>query len=387
MFKVDITLVFRAMFLSLMLMLSQVGFAKEVVSVTKADIKVELIQELKKDGYLSDKMATEVSGKYITEEDKKPIAEVIIKESKSITWEKWLSWTNFFKVLGIILCLIAFSGFLKKIILGLWDLIVAVPQYVYQTGFLGLFGTGVLRPDLIWESQSFYVALFSSFALLMVLAWVIEAYPKVLEFVKKLFNLGIPFESILSFYGMLYFGALAWFYQSSIFGFFAAVCLSGVFSFTMKYMPGVLFLDFKEKMLNAVVFGHLAVLAIYVYFFMTMPEITKYYDVGIQYYCTIAMSVGLLVGASPFYKRGTAMGYALMFVVLFFLANYGYFFMDLKVIGSIVSCFFVLLVLEWLGYIGFKGGLIVGCATLGASLYALSLLLEKYGSMIILSLS
>jgi len=80
-------------------------------------------------------------------------------------------------------------------------------------------------------------------------------------------------------------------------------------------------------------------------------------------------------------------GYALMFVVLFFLANYGYFFMDLKVIGSIVSCFFVLLVLEWLGYIGFKGGLIVGCATLGASLYALSLLLEKYGSMIILSLS
>ena len=61
-------------------------------------------------------------------------------------------------------------------------------------------------------------------------------------------------------------------------------------------------------MLNAVVFGHLAVLVIYVYFFVTMPEITKYYDVGIQYYCTIAMSVGLLVGASPFYKRGTAMG-------------------------------------------------------------------------------
>lgn len=87
MFKVDITLVFRAMFLSLMLMLSQVGFAKEVVSVTKADIKVELIQELKKDGYLSDKMATEVSGKYITAEDKKPIAEVVVKESKGITWD------------------------------------------------------------------------------------------------------------------------------------------------------------------------------------------------------------------------------------------------------------------------------------------------------------
>lgn len=379
--------IMRVWFLAMLMMFSQLGFAAESTVLTKADVKIELIKEMKKDGYLSDKMATEVSGKYITEADKKPIVETVVTKGSSISWQEWLSWTNFFKVLGVILFLIAFSGLLKKIVLGMWHLIVAVPQFVYQTVFLGLFSTGLLRPDLIWESQAFYVVLFSSFAFLMVLAWVAEAYPKVLAFVKKFFNLGIPFESILSFYGMLYFGALAWFYHSSIFGFFAAVCLSGVFSFTMKYVPGILFLDFKEKMLNAVVFGHLAVLLIYVYFFRTMPEITKYYDIGIQYYCTIAMSVGLLVGASPFYKRGTALGYAVLFVALFFLASYGYFFLDLKVIGSIVSCFFVLLVLEWLGYIGFQGGLIAGCAVLGASLYAVSMLLEKYGQMLILSLN
>ena len=198
---------------------------------------------MKKDGYLSDKMATEVSGKYVTEKDKSPITEIktIKIEDSGITWSKWLSWTNFLKVIGIILLLIAFSGVLQKIIKGLWVLIVAVPQYIYQSVFLSLFGTGLIRPDLIWESQSFYIALFSSFAILMVLAWIAEAYPKVLEFVKKLFNLGIPFESVLSFYGMLYFGALAWFYHSSIFGFFAAVCLSGVFFFTMKYVPGIFF--------------------------------------------------------------------------------------------------------------------------------------------------
>lgn len=379
--------IMRIWVIAMLMLFSQLGFAAEATVLTKADVKIELIKEMKKDGYLSDKMATEVSGKYITEADKKPIVETVVTKGSSISWQEWLSWTNFFKVLGVILVLIAFSGVLKKLVLGMWHLIAAVPQFVYQTAFLGLFGTGLLRPDLIWESQAFYVVLFSSFAFLMVLAWIAEAYPKVLAFVKKFFNLGIPFESILSFYGMLYFGALAWFYHSSIFGFFAAVCLSGVFSFTMKYVPGILFLDFKEKMLNAVVFGHLAVLVIYVYFFRTMPEITKYYDIGIQYYCTIAMSVGLLVGASPFYKRGTALGYAVLFVALFFLASYGYFFLDLKVIGSIVSCFFVLLVLEWLGYIGFQGGLIAGCAVLGASLYGVSMLLEKYGQMLILSLN
>lgn len=379
--------ILKVWLVAMLMLFSQIGFAAETTTLTKADIKIELIQGMKKDGYLSDKMATEVSGKYITDEDKKPLVETVVTKGSSIQWQDWLSWTTFGKVAGTILLLIAFSGVLKKVVLGLWFLIAAVPQYIYQAVFSALFITGLVRPDVIWESQAFYIALFSSFALIMVLAWIAEAYPKVLLAIKKLFNWGIPFESILSFYGMIYFGALAWFYQSSIFGFFAAVCLSGMLSFTMKYVPGILFLDFKEKMLNAVVFGHLAVLVVYVYFFRTMPEITKYYDIGIQYYCTIAMSVGLLVGASPFYKRGSAVGYALLFVVLFFLASYGYFFLDLKVIGSILTCFFVLLVLEWLGYIGFRGGLIAGCAVLGAALYGASMLLEKYGHMLILSLN
>lgn len=372
---------------ALLMVFSQLVFAQETNVLSKADIKVELIQDMKKDGYLSDKMAIEVGKKYITEEDKKPLAQSVVQEKKIATSKDWLSWSNFFKVVGVILILVATSGILKKIMLGVWHLIVAVPQYVYQAGFLGIFATGLLRPDLIWQSQSFYIALFSSFALIMVLVWIVDAYPKVLEVVKRFFNFGVPFESIVSFYGMLYFGALAYFYESSIFGFFAAVCLSGVLSFTMNYVPGVLFLDFKEKMLNAVVFGHLIVLGIYVYFFLTVPELTKYYDIGIQYYCTIAMSVGLLVGASPWYKRGSAVGYALLFALLFLVSSYGYFFLDLKVISSIISCFFILLVLEWLGYIGFKGGLILGCAVLGASLYAMSLLMEKYSHMLVLMLN
>lgn len=377
----------KVWFIGLLMLFSQFAFAQEGGVLTAADIKLELISQMKENGYLSERMANEVAVKYITDKDKLPIVETVVKQGKSITWEKWLSWTNFFKVLCIILLLIAFSGILKKIIKGMWKFIVAVPEIVYQSVFMVLFGLGIFRPELIWASQYFYIALFSSFALIMVLGWVAQSYPKVMESIAKMFSFGIPVESILSFWGMLYFGSLAWFYESSIFGFFAAVCVSGVFSFTMKYTPGILFLDFKEKMLNAVVFGHLAVLFIYVALFLNMPHLTQYYDIGVQYYCTIALCVGLLVGGSPFYKMSQASGYVLLFIVLFFLSGYGYFFLDLKVIGSIVSCFFILLILEWLGYWSYKSGLIIGCILLGASLYALAMLLEKYGQFFILSLN
>lgn len=369
---------------AIMMMFSQLVFAQEANVLTKADIKVELIQSMKKDGYLSDKMAVEVGKKYITEADKKPLAQTVVEKKSGVTASDWLSWSNFMIVVGIVFLLVATSGILKKIMVGMWHLIVAVPQYVYQAVFLGAFATGLVVPEVISQTHAFYIALFSSFALIMVLVWILETYPKVLVAVKKLFNLGVPFESVVSFYGMVYFGVLAHVYHSSIFGFFAAVCLSGMLSFTMKYIPGVLFLDFKEKMLNAVVFGHLIVLAVYVYLFLTMPNVTKYYDVGIQYYCTIAMSVGLLVGSSPWYKRGSAVGYALLFAVLFLVSSYGYFFLDLKVISSIITCFFILLVLEWLGYIGFKGGLILGCIVVGASLVGVGLLMEKYSHMLVL---
>ena len=106
----------KVWFIAVLMLFSQLGFAAESNVLTKADIKIELIQDMKKDGYLSDKMATEVSGKYITEEDKKPLVETVVTKGSSIQWQDWLSWTNFGKVLGTILILIAFSGVLKKII-------------------------------------------------------------------------------------------------------------------------------------------------------------------------------------------------------------------------------------------------------------------------------
>jgi hypothetical protein len=287
------------------------GFASAQNSKTIADIKTEIISSMEKDGYLSQKMAGEVSQKYITEADKTTVSKPMTmgasqveqaqaKAKQSASWKDYLSWINFVKVLGVICLLIAFSGMIKKVIAGLWVFIAAVPMILYQAVFLGVGIVGIFRPDLISVSQQFYVALFFAFANLIVIGWIISTHKKIEEFIAKLFKLGIPPSCLASFYGMIYFAALAYFYQSSIFGFFAAVCLSGVFSFGLYYMPGVLYLNFKESMLPAVVFGHLAVLAIYTFMFKTHPEYTMFFDAGIQYYCTVALAVGLQFDASNF---------------------------------------------------------------------------------------
>lgn len=349
-----------------------------------ADIKTELILEMKKDGYLNDTAADEAARKYITEADKQFIVSPNKSNTSTISWREYLSWINFFKVTGVIFFLVAFSGIIKKIIAGLWGLIVKVPIIFYQLLFLSGTITGTIRPGLFWESQSFYIALFSSFANIMLLSWIISSHEDFRKFLQKLFKLGIPPECIASFWGMIYFAGLAFAYKSQIFGFFAAVSLSGMLSFTVYYLPGTLFLYFKEEMLNAVIFGHLLVLSIYIALFKQTPELTEYFNIGMQYYCTIALGVGLIVGASPFYKIEKAPLYAGLFILLFFLASFGYFFFDLKVMASITFVFFILFILEWIGFFGYQTGLIIGSAIIGGSLFALGLLLEKYGSMIIL---
>lgn len=354
---------------------------------TVGQVKLELLKNLQTDGYLSDKLAQEAREKYITPEDVQALpAPGSVKAEEPSFLDRHLSWSSFFKVLAIGLFLVAFGQLLVQLASAAYELIVAVPKGVYQTAFLGTAGFGLAFPEKIWASQAFYVALFCAFAAPMVVSWVIESHPKFKAALKKLFNLGIPPASVASAWLMVYFGALALHYQSEILGFAAAVALSGVLSFGMYYRPGLLVLDFKEKALPAVVLAHLAILGTYAVLVATqaLPPEAKYFSVGLEFYCTIAMGVGFLVGASPFQRRSGA-GYLALFVGVLMAGVYGYFFYDdLKVIGSILCVIAVLLALEWGGYLCSKAGFILGAVLLGAALYGLSLGLEAYGHLLIL---
>ncbi len=362
--------------------------------VNPAQVKLDLIKAMEADGFLSNKLANDAKTKYVDPKELAAPASAAAQGSADkgeSLWDRYVSWTNFFKVCGVILLLVAFSGFIGRIAAGLMFLIVQVPKEVYQAVMLSATALMTLRPDIIWQSQSFYLALFGAFGNLMLLAWVVESHPKVKAAIAKLFNLGLPVASVLSFWGMLYFGALAVGYQSQIFGFFAAVCLSGILSFGIYYRPGVLTLHFHEKGTPAVVFGHLAVLAIYAGLKISghLPAQVGLFTVGLEYYCTIAMGVGFLVGASPFngLRDASPLGYLFLFALVAFAAVSGYFMFDLKVIGSIICCIGVLLALEWIGYMGYRVGFLFGTFLLGIALYGASLLAEHYGHLVVLRLA
>jgi hypothetical protein len=366
---------------------TQLVFAGETVKnisvneTSKAEIKINLIEEIRKDGYVSDKMADKIKHDFIKSSDYEKIYThpSSVKEAGFI--EKYATWSNFFKIFGIGLLLIAFSGLIKQIILACYVFIVAIPPFVYQGLFATIFTIGVIKPSLILESQSFYIALFSSIANLLVLGWSISTYPKVFEKFKLLFNFGIPVECILNFYGMIYFGVLAFTYQSSTFGLFSAICLSGIFSFGLKYYPGTLYLDFKENFLNVVIWGHLIVLMMYLGLYFVIPQYTTYFDFGIQYYCSLALAVGLIVGSSPFYSKSKGL-YAVLFTILVGISSYFFYIHNIKPIFVILMFFYILLIIEWIGYYSFKTNFIIGCAVSGAILYTIALLIEKYSYLI-----
>lgn len=384
-------------YLFMLIISTFMSFTFAQTSTTLADIKTDMISTLQKDGYLSEKLANEASQKYITPSDinskvsislSNPNTPSTIQEansSHSVNWTQYLSWINFIKVVACILLIIAFWGVIKMIAKSAWHIIAAVPVFIYQSIFLSLSLFATIFPEYIWVSQYFYIALIASFTNIILLGWIVSSYPIIAEILSKLFKLGIPVPAIISFWAMIYFGVLAIVYQSSVFGFFSAVGLSGIFSFSLIYFPGLLVFYFKENKLASVVFGHIIVLSLYVLtvYFNMFTSYLSYFNAGIQYYCTIALGVSLLVGSSPFYKKDQAPLYFLLFVILVSIASALYFFLSMTVIATILFIFFTLVFLEWIGYASFRTNWVLGCAISGFLLYVISLVLESYGSIIL----
>lgn len=366
------------------------GVALAEAPRTEAAVQLDLLHKLEADGFLSKKLASEATVKYVdVKQLQAPGAAVTTTAAPADSvWSRYVTWLNFIKVLAVILLLIAFGGTINNIIKGVWHILAQVPVLVYQLPMLAVSVYATIAPQALWASQSIYVVLLAAFTNIILAGWVLIMHPKLAEALIRFFKMGIPVASVVSFWAMLYFGVLAVHYDSQIFGFFTAVSFSGVLSFGLYYSTGTLFLQFGDKGLMAVVFGHLAAIGLYMFLKVTgsYPVAAHVFDSGIEYYCTIALCTGLLVGSSPWtYLKDSRPLMVMLFILVFAGAMTSYFFWDFTVIGSIVSCFFILFVLEWIAKLGYSGGVVVGSAVLGASLYGTVLLMEKYGSLIVLS--
>ena len=350
-------------------------------AATAGEVRRALIDQLEHDGYLAPQAAEQARARYLGGTE--------AVDAQPSAWTRYLSWTNFIKVVGVICLLVAFAGAIRRFGDRLRYWIAQVPREVYQAALLALTLCCSLAPQLIWAAQAYYLALFGVFANLLLLGWIVESHRAIWRFIAHLCRFGPPPASLVGALGVLYFGAFALLYQSQIFGFFAAVCLSSVLSFGVYYRPGVLTLYFHDKATAAVVLGHLLVLAVYAGLKIAaqLPATAGLFAAGLEYYCTIALGVGFLVGASPYYKRRSVGAYLALFAVVLCAAVAGYFLFDLKVIGSIVCCFAVLLALEWIGYFSYRINFIVGTFVMGMVLFAGALLLERYASFFVLRLA
>lgn len=184
---------------------------------TAGDIKTELIKQMQKDGYLSERMAKEVAGKYVSPSDFRETAAGAVKTeaSEPPVWSRYMSWVNLIKVVALICFLVVFYETVLKAAKALWTYVIKVPTIVYQLVFLSLTGLGTLWPAAIWPSQAFYLALFCGFANVLLLAWIADTYKVVPETLKKVIPLfrRAPASTACAL-GMVYFGALALMHQS-----------------------------------------------------------------------------------------------------------------------------------------------------------------------------
>lgn len=348
--------------------------ASAATKLTANSVKLSLLKALEQDKVLSHEQVQVATAKYIGSDSE-------VAEATQDKESRWFSWVGALKVVAVLAFLIAFSGLIAKFVGWCWMVIVMVPTIIYQGIFLACTLWMTIWPASLWASQAFYLALFGAFANILIVAWILKVYPQAAKFIKDLFSLGIPPYVLSSLYGALYFGVLAVAYGSQIFGFFTAVCVSAAFGFGLFYMPGVLYLDIRKNAALPLFVSHIAILVAYVWAKQAGVPYLTLFSSGFEYYCPIALGLAMLVGVSPWYRDGLGVN-ALCALLTAGLALFGYSYFGEHGIGAIVLIFFTLLLIEWVMYASWNGGLIIGTAVTGALLYGAALVLESNGRAI-----
>ncbi len=364
-----------------------------------ADIKIELIQNLSKDGVIDGSKQNEIIEKYVTKEDYAELKQTVTNDQESVVW-KYLTLSNFIKVTGVILLLVAFAGFIRKIILSLWIVIMAIPIIVYQLSLFAVSLFMTFRPEAIWESQAQYIALMSSVTNIVMIGWMLDSYPKIKVMLKKLFNLGINPVIIASFYMTIYLSIYAFAYNSKIFGSIAFVSLFGFVVFSAFEIFKSRLSD-KKKVKNenpvmlAISCATLITFIIAYAFSKDTQFVTNYlvpYKFALDYIITVAVCILLGYMTSPMiqyekYDHSIVDKYKGLYVVtllaLTVFSLFAYVMLDSKLLCSFVLLTLYVSAFLHIGYHTFKRSYILCAALLGACLYGTALLLEHFGQYLV----
>ena len=351
---------------------------------TDAKFAMELIDSLESDGLITKENAFKAKSKYIFNAETKSLIKSVEKEvDDDVSWVEYISLVNIIKLVATIFILIALKLFIFVFLNFFIVAIKSVPTIVYQSLLLsgGLFIS--IMPELISESEVFYLALFGSFVSLFSVVWMLGENNKLVAKFFDFMGLKESQQTIFLICFAIYFGAFAIEYESSVFGLLSVVGLVGATGFFIsKVSSGVILYIKDDEYIPIVGLANFIILFVYSVVMVSGFNIMyiEYFSVGIEYVCSLALAVSLVISASPWYKtKGAFFVCALMFFVLSsILSLLLSVFYNIGVPSAFINTFFVFFVMEWLGYYSKRFGMVVATSIVGFSLYGFALVLEKY---------
>ncbi len=356
------------------------------------EVKTGFVNEMQNKGYITQGQATQIKQEMISKEDfnKQVAPSVEIAKGddtvqKTISTQSLLSFSNFLIVSGIFVLIAFFWKSIK-------NLIIQVPAIIYQALFLGVSVAATIYPEKFSSSYSFYVVLAASLMNLMIIGWMAVTYKEIAEKIVAKFaflaKIGLRAETVMCMWLMVYFGFFAITQESKLFGFFAAVAFSGIFSFVIISFPGAVGLGQTRNIPNALIFSHLIAFAIFIVMGVNgiASEYTKYFATGIQYYCTLAIGITLLIESS-FWSGKNKATYSMGLIVVTLLANFFGAMFNLTASAAIMNVLMVVWIIEWVGYVSFSVGALGGLLFSGLTLVGMGVLIDKYASTLLTALS
>ena len=337
----------------------------------------EVVYQLEKDGFISEKDTNNAINKLNNNKDfKESIYEILHKESTN--WTQYITFMNILKLAGIILLLIAARGILFKIIKSIMFVIIAVPLIFYQIGALSLGILLTYNSEFFWSEESFYVSLFGSTLNLIVIGWIMHTYQGVLDYIISLLNkIKISEEIFLLSFLTGYYYHLTLLESSNFYG---AVTI-GLFIGLSVYCITRFIKDLTEKSLLYVFhFFSLALFSLFIFLDMTKTEhfLLNNLMFGLEYISCIVVVISLLILSSPFFDKynsllPTIIIIALSMIGFVFGMNLGY-----TEVSGLINTLLLITILQWVFYLVKDYNYIVVCFVAGLLLFGSGKLIESY---------
>lgn len=369
------------------LFLSFMFIVNSVHAETVSTVKENLIDSLSQSGYLDKDKTVEVKNKFISKEDKtRQVVANTVSPDNEKTWHKYVTWINLFKILGILLILVAMGKFIKKVVKKLLFIFISIPLIVYQIAILALSLTFTFLPSAIhfWLSETVYIVLLGALSNIAIISWIIAKN----KYLSALFNKLMGKDDVLigmkiSFISLIYFGYFTITLPSYIFGFLSVASFSIFMITTVLWIISKLKQDsIKENDFTlSVVFCHLLALIGYTAFSPTYD----YFTPAVQYLFSLIVLGVLILNTLPEIQSKMKGFYFVFFTAIMLISVYSYTHFDTKLISTLVFTGYYILVFTWLAYHTFKANMILGLMSVGLFLYGSALLLEKYGSYLMFS--